>query len=830
MRTQILMLQLISGILLLSAIAGAQSVISHDSENVTLENQYVSLTFNLEKGNYYIRDKVKNTVPVKNAYFQAEGLHSNDKKEKIEWTRKEINDQFGKGTSLIITSKFRDYADIEWEAILYDSREFLVFRMGIINDTKRPYTLTAYYPLKSKSVYAKMEPGKNYAVLNGNSGGNLTYVKDTANLLCFNNILVRCGELKEPNILVAGGLTYYDFEKFCYAGKTGDSLTLHLWAEDPTGKLIDPGRTYSSADRFYFCVNNSNPFEALEKYGLAVRDAQNIKLNYYDFPTECLWYASVYAKDPDRPKFNDSKGAVDEMNNAIKSGFTKYSRVAIRLVPDAYGPDNQQGWWDDKHWAMWGDPGSADGANYVEPYLTTESWCSEIIRKGGIPMTYFQTNRRSEDFVRSHPDYMLFNDPYKISCEHITRLRHNCEYGSELTGYHRQWWSEDNMFGYDFTDTAFVDHMKTVYSNLKNAGIKGIMYDYPEATGWAFAGGFDDRYSTTAGAYRAIFRLASEGLGEDSYIDERMLGRGTDVATGLTASQRIWGDNDIFVPEMVTRSGLRWYKNRVMVSYDLDAKDPLKAKPAFNNDGLKTLMTMTYVVSGRFLMARGFLQLSKEQLFIMSRTFPYHSFPRSSRPVDAFNKGVKVPRVFDYEVDPDWHQLTLYNPNLDSTKLNLNSIEVNLGLSLNEGGLALNGNKNYYVYDFWNDRFTGKYRGNEILRQELRTCETRMLSIHAEENNPQFISTNRHIMQGYVDMTAYPAWSSSKGELSGVSKVTGGETYKVVIALNGYKILSATARGAKAYITIPDEKSGLAELLIDSKENSEIEWKVRFKR
>ena len=51
------------------------------------------------------------------------------------------------------------------------------------------------------------------------------------------------------------------------------------------------------------------------------------------------------------------KGAVDEMDNAVKSGFTKYTRVAIRLVPDAYGKINQQGWWDDKHWAMWGDHG-----------------------------------------------------------------------------------------------------------------------------------------------------------------------------------------------------------------------------------------------------------------------------------------------------------------------------------------------------------------------------------------------------------------------------------------------------------------------------------------
>jgi hypothetical protein len=385
------------------------------------------------------------------------------------------------------------------------------------------------------------------------------------------------------------------------------------------------------------------------------------------------------------------------------------------------------------------------------------------------------------------------------------------------------------MFGYDFTDTVFVNHMKKVYANLRDAGIKGIMYDYPEATGWAFSGGFDDRYTTTAKAYRTIFRLPSEGLDSDAYIDERMLGRGTDIASGLTASQRIWGDNDIFTPGMVTRCGLRWYKNRVIVSYDLDAKDPLKARPLFNNDGLKTLMTMAYVVSGRFLMARGFYQLSPEQLFIMSRTFPYHAVPKSSRPVDAFNPGVRVPRIFDFEVNPGWHQLTLYNPNLDSLKPHLDHFEVCLSKSLNEGGLALDPGKEYYLYDFWNDKLIGKLRGDATLSQDLRRGETRMISIHEAEKNPQFLSTNRHIMQGYVDMTRYPSWNTSKKELSGISKVVGGEVYRITIALNGLKPVKVIVRGAKASVRVLDEMNGLVLLEIIKAENGEVEWGVRFR-
>ena len=395
----ILILAQLCGLCLLATDLLAEAKISKQDNIVVLENQFVSLSFNLGNGSYEIKDKIRDLVPVRNAFFQAEGQLSRERTEQIDWMQQDVSDVFGKGKTVIVTARYPDYADTRWEATLYDEKEFITFTMGIVNDSKRPYTLTTYYPLKSYNVLRGMGVKENFCVLNGNSGANRTYAKDTTSVLCFNNMMIRCGDLKNPNILVTGGLTYHDFEKFCSFTKLGDSLNLQLWAEDPVGKLIDPGTSYKSDDRFYLCVSNANPFEAMEKYGLAVRAAQDIHLNYYDFPTECLWYATVYAQDPNRRKFNDTKGALEEMDNAIKSGFTKYSRVAIRLVPDAYGPDNQQGWWNDEHWAMWGDKMSADGANYVPPYLSSESWCQEILRKGGLPMTYIQTNRRSEDSI-----------------------------------------------------------------------------------------------------------------------------------------------------------------------------------------------------------------------------------------------------------------------------------------------------------------------------------------------------------------------------------------------------------------------------------------------
>jgi hypothetical protein len=810
----------------------AQTEMKNTTGTVSIENKQVALVFNLGTGLYSVKNIPENITTVSNAYFQAEGLYSTDTTGTIEWSYKAISDVFGKGGSLRVKKKYKNYSDMVWTATLYDDRDFVVFRMGIINDSEIPFRLSTFYPLKTRSSCKGMGLENNFAVLNGNSGGNKTYVSASDNITCFNNVLIRFGELTDPRIIVAGGLTYNEFEKFCRVIRSGDSLGLQLFSEDPVGRLVDPRSKWEGNEQFYLCINNSNPFEALEKYGLAVREAQQIKLNYYDFPTECLWYASVYAKDPARPKFNDSKGAVDEMDNAVKSGFTKFTRVAIRLVPDSYSKINQQGWWDDKHWAMWGDAASTDSSNYCAPYLTTDSWCRKIIEKGGLPLTYFQSGRRSEDFVKQFPQFMLFNDPYRMATGQVDKMKHlNYDLGSESDeGYLSQWWNEDNMVGYDFTDEGFIKHMKGVYANLKNAGIRGLMFDYPESTAWALNGGFEDKYATTATAYRNMLRLAYEGLGEDSYIDERMIGRGSDLSIGLIASQRVWGDNDLFMPEMVTRSGLRWYKDRVVVNYDLDAKDPLKAKPANNNDGLKTLMTMCYVVSARFLMARGFYQLSPEQLFIMSRTFPYHSLPKSARPVDAFNKGFPVPRIFDYEVNRDWHQLTLYNPNLDSTNNDANIMALELGTSLNEGGLGLDTEREYYLYDFWNDKFMGRFYGSDLLIQELHLGETRMVSIHSVEKIPQFISTNRHIMQGLVDMPGLPLWNDTKKTLSGKSIVIGGEEYKVVIALNGYKPESCSASLSRAKIIWVDRDKDIAVLSILCTENSGVDWSISFKK
>lgn len=816
---------LLAGACFCSLLIQAQTIEEKDSL-VILKNNQQALVFDLKKGLFDIKDG-KDNVIIKNAFFQMGGIQSKEDYVDRKYSISETKDELGDGKTLSIRIGVKNYADIIWQATLYGENDYLVFNMGVINDTDNPYKVMAYYPLIANSMYHGIENDLNYKILEGAGGGARTLVLNEQQVTSFNNLFVKFGELKYPKIIVAGGITYNEFEKFVTVKKEKKNLRLHLFAEDPVGKLVDVNQEYIPNEKFYLCFNNTDPFTALEKYGQVLKTAQQIKLNMYDFPTECLWYASFYNNEKGRRKFNDSKGAVEEMENAIKSGITKYTRTAIRLVPDAYGKNNQQGWWDDAHWGMYGDKMSTEGPHYIAPYATTQSWGKAITEKGGIPITYFQSGRRSEDYAQQHPEHMLFNDSYRI-INMPERFTHRVNVGNGYdAGYFNHWWADKMLWSYDFTDKDFISHMQNVYKNLKEAGIKGVMYDYPEVTAYAFEGGFEDKYKTTAWAYRNMFRLAYDGLGKDCYLDERNLLRGSDITLGLVASQRVWADTDGITPEMVTRCGLRWYKNRVVVNYDMDSKDPSDALPLQHQDGNRSLLTMCYVTSGRFLLGRSFNQLSEAQLQDMSRVFPYHTSAQSARPLDAFKEGVLYPQVYDFEVTPSWHQLTFYNYNLDMGAPHKNKIEVSLSASLNEGGMALDPQSSYYIYDFWNDKLVGVYKGTDILQQTLREGEARMMSVRKVENHPQYLSTNRHIMQGYLDMKEC-AWKQEKKTLEGISKVVGADPYKIVIATNGMKYKGCSSSHGKASIKQINNSGEFIELILSNKTNQDIAWKVFF--
>jgi len=457
------------------------------------------------------------------------------------------------------------------------------------------------------------------------------------------------------------------------------------------------------------------------------------------------------------------------------------------LVPDNYTPNNPQGWFDDKHWQEQGF--------YTAPYETSEKWGRAVQERGGLAFTYFQSDRVSADFRQAHPELLLS--------------------GNRTL---------------DYTKLETQQYMRGVYAAMCG-NISGMMFDYCDEL-WCSSltpGGFHDDRATAASVYRIVFQLAKEGLGPRSWIHERpVFNPGSDMAVGLIDSQRTSGDTADISPRLIARTGLRWYKNRVLFAYDMDSKSLLDAwketaPKASDQDGRRMTLTMGYVAASRLLLANSFRDLPPEALHDLERVVPYHSEPRSARPVDAF-VGDGPPRVYDFPISPDWHQLTLLNTDGNQETV----FAVPLSGETAAGALGLDPNAEYYFYDFWNDVFIGKIPGSGLLKQTLRPGEARMLAVHRVEDRPQFLSTSRHLMQGYVDLVGAVKWDARKNTLSGTSKVIGGQKYEIILAGNGHETIAAAAEGATAHIEPLPGAAGLVRLTLQTPQNAEIPWTVTF--
>ncbi|MDR2980937.1 MAG: hypothetical protein LBV12_01675 [Puniceicoccales bacterium] len=111
--------------------------------SVYLKNDRVELGFNLNTGLYFVKN-AKGQKVIDYAYFQAGGLQSKDACEKITWSSEDISDALGKGKALTIKIAFENYADTLWQARMYEEAPFLIFNMGINNDTSTPYQLMSF--------------------------------------------------------------------------------------------------------------------------------------------------------------------------------------------------------------------------------------------------------------------------------------------------------------------------------------------------------------------------------------------------------------------------------------------------------------------------------------------------------------------------------------------------------------------------------------------------------------------------------------------------------------------------------------------------------------
>ena len=786
----------------------ALATCGHADESVTpssvtyeegrLSNGIISVAFE-EDGKFTIRDATTTEVLLSNARF---GLPRGKRGTVVKMYAEDIKDALGTGKRVVLeVADFdelryrgrpgRFYAYMLYTYALYEDRPALVCGFGIKMPNYLSFRLTESTPLGGGRFFA----GKDIEqpmTLNGSAGAIKTVVTAGLNRRSANSLMLTGLVDGKRRTAVWGGLGNDAFGKFTILQDGSPTF----YADDPIGRLVDEDEIYIAKDTFYLDVHTREPFDAMERYGQAMRLANNAAPNVYDFPVLCGWSVSHISK---LPNVNNSAKLIVELEHANKCGLTKYTKVSLRLEPDKYHLDTEQGWWDDAHMRQFN--------HLVEPYETIAKWSKAMNAQDGVPYIYMQLGMPSDDFVRTYPQYMLFNDGSEVDKSVPNRKMR------QKHPHHQPYVT------YDYTDEEFSKHFVKVWSKLRQDGIRGVKVDYP-ATAWRPEGGFDDRYATTNSAYRRAFQLLREAFGKDGLIDERNLGESSrpclDVTAGLVDTQRTWGDSNAYSPGMVSISGLRWYKNRSVFNYYPDTKAVHGISPEIR----KSLLTMMYLTSGRIDLSTSFSLFTPEITHDFSRIYPHYREPKSARPLDAFT-GVIDPQVYDLELTKDWHQIALYNTS-EETKV----VSTAISGERADNAIGLDVNGRYHAYEFWSDTYLGKLTGSARIERELNPNHCAMISVRKAISRPQAISTNRHILQGWVDL-ANVNWDAETKTLSGTASVIGGEPFEIVVANNNAKPLTLETNGGKSELE-PHPAIGLSRLLLTSTTNTDVRWKLKY--
>jgi len=756
----------------------------------TLENRFVRLTFDEKAGTFDVAD-----VRTGERVLAHAGIGGTDAVRGASWTlaKERCETAFGAGERVVATvrrsrvTQTGGYGgEMKYAYALVPDEPFVIISFGVDNSSWYRFRLRDASVVRGAAWCpdAKLEEPRT---LNSGAGGAATRVTADLTRCCENGVVATALANGRRRTLVAGGLGYEAYGK--YVEFVDGELT--LFAHDPTGVLVDQEERYRAGrDTFYLDCVTADPFEAAERYGRAMRKANDARPKVYDFPLLCGWSVGALCKLPD---VNTSTGLVSELRFAAAKGLTRYTKVGVRLEPDSYqklpgGSDTEQGWYDDAHWSKFG--------HLTPPYDTFAKWCRAVKDLGGVPYTYFQVGMPSRDFIEQHPGWMLFN-----SAEGADKLKR---------------WNNPVGANYDFTDPGLQAHFRKVWANLREAGLMGVKFDYP-CSGMFPGGGFEDRRASTTRAYRDYFRMAREGLGDGAFLDERNLGYGVrpllDQTAGLVDTQRIWSDSKDHCPEMVSRAGLRWFKSRTVFDYYTDTK----AIHGLSAAARRGLLTSVFLSSGRIELSTSFSMMTPDMVRDLSRLFPEYGEPWSARPVDAFAAPGKDPQAYLLRLSDDVCQVMLLNTRSATNEQGTVAAPL-VGDSVRTGALGLDAQAKWHVHSFWSGRYLGMMGGGDVLSARLGWMEAEMYRLTRDKGRPQVVSSTRHVFQGWVEV-ADETWADDT--LSGeVRHVPAGDTERLTIASAGRRVASAN---------VPyEEKDGLVVLTLKAATDAPIAFAVTF--
>lgn len=340
-------------------------------------------------------------------------------------------------------------------------------------------------------------------------------------------------------------------------------------------------------------------------------------------------------------------------------------------------------------------------------------------------------------------------------------------------GEDTDWARNENpkRFGLDITHPGAAEWMFNLFDKVsKQWGYEMIKIDFVD---WSLlsAHHYYDPSVSRAMAYRRGFEIMRKAIGDECHLQD--CGPGP-VTVGLLDSMRIELDQNYgYAPEVwkqyfnstgsAPAAAKRYYFHKRTWINDADhlCISMLSANQA---QAAASLLALT---GGNIISGDRLPDLDPVKIEILKKALP--SWGEAARPVDLFDTDFH--RVFALKVKKSFGEWTVAGFfNSDESEMR------EFALPLNR--FWLDDNKTYIAYDFWNCRYYGEIR-NE-LKASIPPASVLLLSIHDKPDVPKIISTDRHILQGAVELEDVN-WDNDKKIFSGVSTGAPYSSYNVYI-------------------------------------------------
>jgi len=319
----------------------------------------------------------------------------------------------------------------------------------------------------------------------------------------------------------------------------------------------------------------------------------------------------------------------------------------------------------------------------------------------------------------------------------------------------------------------------------------------------------------TNALYRTTLETIRGAIGPDRYL----LGCwGTPIeGVGIMNGSRTGGDIvlgwDGF--RVALRATMRGYYLHNIVWYA--DPDVMLVRSPLTIDQARAWATLQGLTGQALLSSDRLMDLSEERVEIVRRVYPAVDI----RPLDLFPSD-RNKRIWDLKVNHLGRQYDVVGVfNFDDAKAD------KLYLSWKE--LGLRDDRPVHVFDFWNQEYLGAWEKGYTA--EVAPTSVRVLALVPMSDQPQLVSTSRHITQGWVDLLAQ-SFDALKNTYSGKSKVVKDDPYKLYFAFPRGKnmaVKSAVARGASGVLSVKIwNHQGWASVEFTSPKNAEVSWEVVF--